>query len=61
MLETNVDSKLSVTLGFDPSSSFRWIVLLDLPHDLFRLADRIGDDDLPRRARPRDPLGFQFG
>jgi ATP dependent DNA ligase C terminal region len=32
--------------------SFRWVVLLDLPHDLFRLADRVDDDDLPRRARP---------
>jgi hypothetical protein len=41
--------------------STRRIVLLDLPHDLFRLADRVGDDDLSRRARPRDSLIFQFG
>ena len=29
------------------------IVLLDLPHDLLRFADRVGDYDLPRRGKGR--------
>jgi len=52
---------VSILIRHRQAVHFAGIVLFDLPHDLLSLGNGVRDDDLPRRARPRDSLSFQFG